>query len=63
MNKPLTQADPDEVWEPKAKELGLTVLELRSQIALADAILDQIISEENFQRKARKWFSLRLQNH
>lgn len=46
--KPLAQSDPDHVWEPRAKELGITVEKLRTQIKLADDIIEELIAEEKF---------------
>lgn len=48
------------MWEPEAKRLGLTVSVLREQVRLADSILEEIINQENFQRKAKRWFSHHL---
>ena len=42
----LTQQDPDELWEPVAASHGLTVTQLRAQVALADQIMEEIIREE-----------------
>ena len=57
IKKPLIQSDPDSMWEPEAKRLGLTVPALREQVRLADSILEEIINQENFQRKSKRWFS------
>lgn len=52
--KPLTQDDPDEVWAPRAAALGLTVADLREQVRLADAIMEEIIAEEITEKAAAK---------
>lgn len=54
--RPLTQADPDCVWEPEAKRLGLTVKELREQVALADSIIEELFAEDEFRQQSKRWF-------
>jgi hypothetical protein len=51
--KSLRPWDPDEVWEPEAKKLGLSVAQLRDQVRLADEIILEIINEDILQLEAK----------
>lgn len=54
--RPLAQCDPDSDWETEAKRLGLSVIELREQIALADSIIEELFAEERFREQSKRWF-------
>jgi hypothetical protein len=47
VRKPLALTDPHEWWVEEARQFGLTVEDLRAQVALADEIIEEIIAEEH----------------
>lgn len=46
MPAPLNDKSSEAEWEAKAKELGITVSDLKEQIRLADLFLEEFFKEE-----------------